>query len=396
MGFASTTLAALLAACSGGSNLAPPLPHHTATPTATPTVSVALWVANTGAPPDPNVPEFSPSQTTLPGISDPAPVLNNTSASFITPQDPFFDSSGDLWIVDGGTVDVGTAHPDLDDTVGQGVFEFSAAQLAALGTTPNPVPVFAITNSGGNPGFVFPQFGVFDGAGDLFVSDTSTDNIYYFTAAQLTGSGTGLVPTAIFSVTGSDGILGLAFDSTGNLYLADNAAESIYVIDKAHIPTSSVGSIMVDPDVTLSSNHATTFASIDAPWGLAFDSKGDLWLSNEGVSLESGPSVVEFAADVLTGSGTPAPLAQLTSTALSNEDSSIADPQGISFDNLGNLAVANDGNSTIAIFAASQLVDGDSSPVPNVFIVGTTSTIDAPTGLIFGPNVGGTTTGVKR
>jgi hypothetical protein len=377
-------MAALIAACSGGSSIAPVVKHHTPTPTATPTVGLALWVANTGTPPDPNVPEFSPSQTTLPGISDPAPALNNTSGDFTSPQDPVFDASGNLWIVDGGNnVDISPA-----------VFEFSAAQLAALGTTPNPVPVFAITNSGGVPGFVFPQFGLFNSAGDLYIADPGNDNIYYYKAAQLTGDGTGLAPTAVFQVTGSTAILGLAFDSVGDLFLADNGAASIYVIDAAHIPTTSVPS--VDPDVTLSTNNATHFASIDGPWGLVFDSKGDLWFSNEGVILDSGPSVVEFAASVLTGSGTPAPLAQLTSTTLSNEDASIADPQGISFDNLGNLAIANDANSSIAIFAASQLVDGDSSPVPNVFIVGSTSTINAPTGLIFGPNVGGTTTAKAR
>src|SRR5271163_579127 len=73
VGAAVVTMAALIAACSGGSNLAPIVKHHTPTPTATPTVALGLWITNSAGP---NVPEFVPSQTTSPGISDPAPTLN--------------------------------------------------------------------------------------------------------------------------------------------------------------------------------------------------------------------------------------------------------------------------------------------------------------------------------
>ena len=61
---------------------------------------------------------------------------------------------------------------------------------------------------------------------------------------------------------------------------------------------------MVSADVTLSSNSNATFASSDGPWGLVFDTAGDLWSSNEGIILNSGPSVVEFAVSSLTASGT--------------------------------------------------------------------------------------------
>lgn len=84
----------------------------------------------------------------------------------------------------------------------------------------NRSSTFAITNSGGVPGFVFPQFGVFDALGNLYVADLGVNVIFIFTAAQLTsGSGTGLVPAAVFQISGSTGILGLAFNK-GNLYLA--------------------------------------------------------------------------------------------------------------------------------------------------------------------------------
>ena len=194
-------------------------------------------------------------------------------------------------------------------------------------------------------------------------------------------------PGAVFQISGSTGILGLAFNK-GNLYLADNGAAQIFVVNSAHIPTSggSVGSpTLVSADVTLSSNHDATFASIDGPWGLVFDAAGDLWFSNEGIILNSGPSVVEFAASSLTASGTPAPAIQFTPLT-TRAGVTIADPQGVSLDNLGNLAVANDANNSIAIFRVSQLA-GSGAVNPGTFLLGAATTLNAPTGLIFGPNL---------
>jgi hypothetical protein len=42
-------------------------------------------------------------------------------------------------------------------------------------------------------------------------------------------------------------------------------------------------------DVTLSSNRNAALASIDGPWGLVFDTAGDLWFSSEDIILNSGP-----------------------------------------------------------------------------------------------------------
>jgi hypothetical protein len=343
-------------------------------------VTTGLWVANSGGP---TVPEFTAGQTSRGSVSGPKPTLINMSGSFFSPQDTVFDSLNNLWVVDGGD---GTG----DST--EGVFMFTNAQLRSLATTDTPTPTFAITNSGSVPGFVFPQFGVFDVLGNLYVADPGVNVIFIFTAAQLTsGSGTGLVPAAVFQVSGSTGILGLAFNK-GNLYLADNGDAQIFVLNSAHIPTSggtAASPTLVSADVTLSSNHNGTFASIDGPWGLVFDTAGDLWFSNEGIILNSGPSVVKFAASSLTASGTPTPAAQFTPLT-TRAGVTIADPQGVSMDNLGNLAVSNDANNSIAIFKARQLI-GSGAVNPGTFLIGAATTLKAPTGLIYGPNLRATT-----
>ena len=338
---------------------------------------LGLWVANSGGP---TVLEFPLQQTQKSGISDPTPLINK-SGSFTAPQDTLFDSSGNLWVVDGGNTTTAT---------GQGVFEFSQSQLKNLSKDPAPDPIFAITNSNGVPGFVFPQFGVFDKKGNLYVADSGADLILVFTAKQLTSSsGAGLTPTAVFKISDSKAVLGEAFDRKGNLFVADNGDTQIFEISQKHIPASggTAGSpTSVTADVVLSSNGNATFASIDGPWGLVFDKKGNLWFSNEGVILNSGPSVVEFAADVLYTSGTPTPEVQLTATTLSNGLASISDPQGISINLLGDLAIANDTNNTVAEFGPAQL-EKTGTPVPKTFLAGSNTTLNAPTGLIFGPNI---------
>ena len=349
----------------------------TARPSRAQPVTTGLWVANSGGP---NVPQFSAGQASKASVTSPKPTLINMSGSFFSPQDTVFDSHNNLWVVDGGD---GTG-----DTT-EGVFMFTNAQLRSLRTDDTPTPTFAITNSGGVPGFVFPQFGVFDRVGNLYVADPGVDVIFVFTAAQLSsGSGTGLVPAAVFQIIGSTGILGLAFNK-GNLYLADNGAAQIFVLNSAHIPTSggtAASPTLVSADVTLSSNHDATFASIDGPWGLVFDAAGDLWFSNEGIILNSGPSVVEFVASSLTASGTPTPATQFTPLT-TRVGVTIADPQGVSLNNLGDLAVSNDANNSIAIFRAGQLT-GSGAVNPGTFVIGTATTLNAPTGLIFGPNFG--------
>jgi hypothetical protein len=105
---------------------------------------VALWVANSGGP---NVLEFSAGQLFFKGTFSGKPKQIDESGVFVSPQDTLFDKAGDLWVVDGGN----------GVSVGEGVFEFSREEINRLQENPDPTPVFAITNSGGVPGFVFPS-----------------------------------------------------------------------------------------------------------------------------------------------------------------------------------------------------------------------------------------------
>jgi hypothetical protein len=367
-------LAMLFGGCGGSSNSSSPSP-------VAPQIN-GLWVANSGGP---NVLQFLSKQTGANGVVNKKPnlILNSSSPSFTSPQDSLFDTSGNLWVVDGGA-----------SGAGEGVFEFTQAQLQALRKTPNPTPAFAITNSAGVPGFNFPQFAVFDASGDLFVEDTGANVIDAYSATQLTTtSGTGLVPACVFTSTDFNGPLGAVFDSAGNLFVAQNGGTTVVRINAADLNLTnaacSPGPVALTPEVILSSDTpaAGTPPSINGPWGLALDSGGNLWVSNEQLIAPNNVApgtVVEFAATDITASGTPTPVVTLTSTTV-GAVGTLDDPQGIGFSAAGDLAVANDANNTISVFSSTQLTTG--SPVPKTLVSGANVQLSAPTGLIFGPTV---------
>jgi hypothetical protein len=338
--------------------------------------SKGLWVAN-----GTNVVEFNPSQLSA-GTSAAAPHVSINSAVFGTPHGVAFDPNGNLWVLDPAGMVNGAATPAL--------FEFSAAQLAALATDNAPDPVAIITSS-----FLkAPSQAVIDVFGNAWITDPAGNSVVAYTAAQLAQTGTNAIPPVLLiSSAQFNAPSGIAFDSSGNLWISNNgiavsAADAfgggttIVEITAAHIPAlpeMGTSTPQVVSDVTLSDAGQVT---IQSPWALAFDSSGNLWSSNTATS-----TVVGFAkASLVTGAPTPA--ATLSSTTVSTA-ASLNEPHGICIDDAGNLAAINEAGGvksfSIAVFAPSQLATG--SPAPSAFISGDATTLNAPEGCTFGPVV---------
>jgi sugar lactone lactonase YvrE len=143
------------------------------------------------------------------------------------------------------------------------------------------------------------------------------------------------------------------------------------------MPEQGTSTPQVVSDATLSDAGGAT---IQAPWGAAFDSSGTLWTTNSATS-----TVTSFASASLV-TGAPTPMATLSATQV-NSVATLDQPHGICIDDVGNVAVVNsNGSSGIAVFAPSQHSTG--SPTPSTFIVGDATTLNAPQGCAFGPTVG--------
>ena len=103
---------------------------------------------------------------------------------------------------------------------------------------------------------------VFNGAGDLWVANQSA--IVEFTPSQLASTGN---PTPAVTIQNGNDPSGVAFDSAGDLWVTQFSGGVV-----EYTPSQLTASGNPTPAVSLSG------ADLDDPWGLAFDSSGNLWV----------------------------------------------------------------------------------------------------------------------
>ena len=179
-----------------------------------------------------------------------------------------------------------------------------------------------------------------------------------YTAAQIATSGS---PTPAVTLGGLNAPLGIAFDSHGNLWVTNSASNTLVELSASQLATS--GSPI--PAVTLGASGG----SLSSPAGLAFDASGDLWVANAG-----GTTVVEFTPPQLAVNESPAPHVTL---------SGLASPTALAVDNSGDLWVAEFDSTSVAAFAAAAIA-ASGTPVARLTITET-----APSAVLFDPPASG-------
>ena len=259
--------------------------------------------------------------------------------------------------------------------------EYTQSQLASSGDPTPAVTISSNASSLGDPGSV-----AFDASGDLWALNESGTLVEY-TPSQLAASGDP-VPAVTISVSISipDAIpYGFAFDTSGDLWVSNIAASTVVEFTPSQLAASGAPT----PAVTISA----TSASLDNPSGVAFDASGDLWVTNTGTD-----TLVEYSPSQLAASGDPAPAVTISSNA-----SSLDGPFSLAFDAAGDLWVPNAQGDSIVEYTPGQLAaSGD--PVPIDTIVGSNTGLNVPGGVAIeqaptvtsvspasGPPAGGTT-----
>ncbi len=321
----------------------------------------ALWVAN-GA----NVVEFAQ----LPGGKhDEKPKVQLNSAVFGAPQGVVFDAANNLWVIDGGNG--GTIAPSLE--------EFTEAQLMNLKKNPTPTPNVQITSGD----LVFPQQAVFDASGNMWLSDNGAGKVFVITPAQLAAGGNIAFTTTIESDPMFNGPLGIVLHG-GNLYIANNADTTIFEFNAGHLPAIGSGLHVLVPDVILSDDG---MGSIQGPWALVFDQAGDLWSSN----ANSPNTLVKFGPTQISSTGAPTP--QTTINPFNEmvggkaRFETLVAPNGIAFDQKGNLvAISSAAPFGVSRYNAKEQAAGGTIK-PASFLVGAQTTLNAPAGDNFGPDI---------
>jgi len=305
------------------------------TASTTPTVTVAystkhrvggLWVANIDYG---TIPEFSSNQLRATGAPVPAETLA-TSHSVNGPAGAALDPNGNMWLSLLGTDSLLMYTPAARNTGGS--------------TAPSTVMTSAAFN--------YAQDLTFDAHGNLWVANCAGGNILEFTPAQQAAGGAE-TPT----VTISGGVvvtcpISIAFDSGGNAWVADDGGNHIVEYSATQLAVS--GASTPTPVDTIGANSGS-LACTDA---VAFDAAQNLWVANDCAPT----TVVEYTrAQLAAGPGAPAPNVIIT---LPSGGRGAADPFGMAFDKRGTLWVSDANNEVMLGVTSAQLAaTGSPSPV---------------------------------
>ncbi len=182
----------------------------------------------------------------------------------------------------------------------------------------------------------------------IIVIAASSINGNVLVTATITGSATGLnYPTAI------------TLDSSGNIYVANSGslnggADSITIY-----PAGSNGN--VPPSATISGANT----GLTVPWGIAIGPGGNIYVANDGSTISASDSVTLYAPG---SNGNVQPSATIIGT-----DTGLESPGGIAVDSGGNIYVTNDGAlssnpDNITVYASGS--NGDAIPTNTLYPLG--------------------------
>jgi secreted PhoX family phosphatase len=273
---------------------------------------------------------------------------------------------------------------------GTNVVEYNPSQLS--GGTGATAPHVSINSAA----FGTPQGVAFDPNGNLWVLDpagmvngAATPALFEFSAGQLAALATDNAPepvaiiTSTFLKTPRQAVI----DVLGNAWITDPTSNMVMVYTAAQL--AQTGTNVIAPAVAIAS------AQFSGPSGVAFDSSGDLWISNNGVPATAadqfggGTTIVEIAAAHVpalpeTGTSTPQLVSDVTLSDAGQV--TIQSPWALAFDPLsGNLWSSNTATSTLVAFGKTTLVTA--APAAAATVSSTTvnadATLNQPHGICF-------------
>jgi sugar lactone lactonase YvrE len=234
------------------------------------------------------------------------------SAQFYHPSGEAFDTSGNLYVADGGnnTIRKITTQGDVSTFAGSAGVAGSSDGIGSAARFNNPVGI------------------AFDAAGNLYVADSGNHIIRKITPA-------GLVST-IAGLAGNNGTAdgfrsnarfafpsGVAIDSAGSVYVADSYNHTIRKITSAGNVTTFAGTPNPGAPGSLVDGKGSA-ASFSYVYSIAIDSDGVLWVADRG----------NVAIRKITPDATVSTFARLSNYALA-------------LDGSGHIYVADDYNSAI-------------------------------------------------
>jgi hypothetical protein len=199
--------------------------------------------------------------------------------------------------------------------------------------------------------FSYPSGVAVDGAGNVFVADSSNNTI-----REITPEGVVITLAGTAGSSGSaDGVRdaarfwhqsGLAVDETGNVFVADSGNSTIRKITPDGLVTTLAGTAFLYG----SADGTGSAARFNNPWGVAVDGAGNVFVADWG----------NDTIRKITPDGVVSTLAGLAGTSGSLDGmgaaASFNGPRGVAVDGAGNVFVADSGNNTIRKITPAGMV----------------------------------------
>jgi sugar lactone lactonase YvrE len=270
---------------------------------------------------------------------------NAINASLNVPSAVAFDISGNLLIAD-----------QLNQRIRKVDANGIITTVAGNGNTLFPGSISGTYSGDGGPatnaGLFWPSGIIVDTSGNMFIADNGNERIRKVDTNGIitTVAGNGVQATGVDGGPATnallDGPYAVAFDAAGNMHFSDTYHNSIRKVDASGIISTVAGGNNL--------NYATgdggpaINATIDWPFGLAFDTAGRLYIAagydNNDIRRVDTNGIITTVAGAGNGyhggGANPGDGGSATNATLNS-------PYGLAFDALGNLYIADAGNNRV-------------------------------------------------
>lgn len=289
---------------------------------------------------------FSAGQTPAVVIGQPDLVSMSAGRSATQLRDPnnaILDAAGNLWVSDTGNNRVLEFVPP---------FTNGMSATLVLGQPDFTSDTFNLSGPKTSVGLANPEGIRFDKSGNLWVADSYDSRVVEFTPPFQNGmaftlemedlpqAGPGICSQSL--CTPSD----LTFDSAGNLWVVD-ANNNRVLRYSAPLVNEQAPDLVIGQSNFTSTSWGRTASTFSLPWGIAFDSSGNLWIT-DAINLR----VLRFSPPFSNGEAANLVLGEKDFTSFDNGDSNFAvsNGRGIAFDANGNLYAVDSWFQRVMIF----------------------------------------------
>jgi len=286
------------------------------------------------------------------------------SASFYTPEGVAVDASGNVYVADANNDLVRKVTSGGAVTTIAGAYSFSGF----------------VDGTGAGAEFSAPAGVSADSGGNVYVSDAGNSSIRKITPSGVVTTIAGTSGEGFADGTGNAARLyypeDLAIDGNGNMYVADSENCTIRKVTPAGVVTTVAGT----PGNIGSADGTGPSAQFYYPYGVALDGNGNLFVTDQLNSTIR--KVVLSTGAVTTVAGSPGVQG---STNATGSAASFFYPAGIAVDSGGNIYVSEQRNFDVRKITSAGVVTtlaGTAGAIGHADGTGPAASFDAPAGMV--------------